>query len=310
MMRPWSVRTRLGTSVLFGAVGLAVAGCDNLDSVTGSDAAPAAALSADRGVLRIEERDVEAPDVFALRDRGLWDGRPSLGGIWVAVPQSVEPDRVRITNRESGREVVGGLFRKETEASGPAILVSADAAAALGMQAGTPAVLDLVVLRRETVEILPPPPVTPLPPEGATVLAGESEPATVVAAAEDTDAGDTEVAGEAAAVAAAATAALVDAAPAPAATEPLELDITETALEPAPSIEKPYVQVATVDDAVAANDIVRTLQGDGIASELRITADGDRRFFSVVVGPAKTEEERDDALSRIRDLGYDDAFAV
>ncbi|MEM9813900.1 MAG: SPOR domain-containing protein [Pseudomonadota bacterium] len=307
MMRPWSVRTRLRTSVLFGAVGLAVAGCDSLDSVTGSDAAPAAALSADRGVLRIEERDVEAPDVFALRDRGLWDGRPSLGGIWVAVPQSVEPDRVRITNRESGREVVGGLFRKETEATGPAILVSADAAAALGMQAGTPAVLDLVVLRRETVEILPPPPVTPLPPEGATVLAGEdlSETEVEVAVAEDTDG-----AGEAAAVAAAATAALVDAAPAPEATQPLELDITETALEPVPTIEKPYVQVATVDDAVAANDIVKTLQGDGIASELRITADGDRRFFSVVVGPAKTEEERDDALSRIRDLGYDDAFAV
>ncbi len=35
---------------------------------------------------RLIERDVEAPEVFQITENGLWDGRPSLGGVWVAHP--------------------------------------------------------------------------------------------------------------------------------------------------------------------------------------------------------------------------------
>ena len=33
-----------------------------------------------------EGGDVLAPEVFQVREDGLWDGRPSLGGAWVAHP--------------------------------------------------------------------------------------------------------------------------------------------------------------------------------------------------------------------------------
>ena len=36
-------------------------------------------------------REIEAPDVFQVTDSALWDGRPSLGGIWVALAQCDRP---------------------------------------------------------------------------------------------------------------------------------------------------------------------------------------------------------------------------
>ena len=45
-----------------------------------------------------EERDVERRDIFEVTDRALWDGRPSLGGVWVAHPDVQDPERVLIRN--------------------------------------------------------------------------------------------------------------------------------------------------------------------------------------------------------------------
>ncbi|MEO0388349.1 MAG: SPOR domain-containing protein [Pseudomonadota bacterium] len=293
-----SRRTRRRLGGLLGLTGLALAGCDSLEAVTGSAATPSTTpVSVERGELRIEERDVEAPDVFALRDRGLWDGRPSLGGIWVAVPQRVAPDRVKIVNRDNDRSVVGGLFRKEVDNPGPAILVSADAAAALGMQAGTPAPLELVVLRRETVEIAPPPPVVPI-----------EEAVTEPAEAPDSDAE---------AVAAATATLLTASAPEPAAPVVApsvpEGEIAAAPLAPAAAVstlDRPYVQVATLDTPAEANAVVQTLQAGGLSGELRIDASGQTTVFSVVVGPALTEADRTETLDAIRALGFDDALAV
>ncbi|TNC50203.1 SPOR domain-containing protein [Rubellimicrobium rubrum] len=92
--------------------------------------------------------DVEAPELFRVSEPGLWDGRPSLGGIWVAHPDVTDPERVRIVNRSNGQSVVGALFRRERDLPGPALQVSSDAAEALGMLAGAPAPLDVVALRR------------------------------------------------------------------------------------------------------------------------------------------------------------------
>lgn len=95
------------------------------------------------------ERDVEAPQVFQVTENGLWDGRPSLGGVWVAHPDVQDPERVIVRNLDNGKFVIGALFRRERENPGPALQASSDAAAALGMLAGAPAELQVTALRRE-----------------------------------------------------------------------------------------------------------------------------------------------------------------
>ena len=51
------------------------------------------------GSIKLVERDVEAPEVFQVTEKALWDGRPSLGGVWVAHPDSDQPERVIIRNK-------------------------------------------------------------------------------------------------------------------------------------------------------------------------------------------------------------------
>ncbi len=108
--------------------------------------------------------EAEAPQVFSLAAQGLWDGRPSLGGVWVAAPGVRDPERVVIRHAESGAEVIGALFRRERENPGPPIQVSSDAAAALGLLAGQPARLAVVALR-------------PVDPPASTAAAATGTPA-------------------------------------------------------------------------------------------------------------------------------------
>lgn len=121
------------------------------------------------------ERDVEAPEVFQTTDQGLWDGRPSLGGVWVAAADVKDPERVIIRNEANGKFVIGALFRRERENPGPKLQVSSDAASALGMLAGAPARLNVTALKRE--EIAPPEPEPMVEPEPAateTIAAAET----------------------------------------------------------------------------------------------------------------------------------------
>jgi rare lipoprotein A len=97
-------------------------------------------------------RDVEAPEVFQTTDQALWDGRPSLGGIWVASPDAKDPERVLMVNTENGKTVTGALFRRERENPGPKLQISSDAAAELGLLAGQPAKVKVTALRKEEVE--------------------------------------------------------------------------------------------------------------------------------------------------------------
>ena len=105
---------------------------------------------------KLIDRDVEAPDVFQVTEAGLWDGRPSIGGVWVAHPDVTDPERVIIRNNANGKFVIGALFRRERAIPGPRLQVSSDAAAALSMLAGAPVELNVTALRRETVEDAPP----------------------------------------------------------------------------------------------------------------------------------------------------------
>ena len=98
--------------------------------------------------VRLVDRDVEAPETFQTTDTALWDGRPSLGGIWVASPDAVNPERVILRNEANGKFVIGALFRRERDNPGPKLQISSDAAEALGMLAGQPGKLNVTALRR------------------------------------------------------------------------------------------------------------------------------------------------------------------
>lgn len=130
--------------------GLVLAGCQ-------PGAGPFAAKPAaqDRGAVasatsvKLVDRDVEAPDVFQVSDEALWDGRPSLGGVWVASPDAMDPERVILRNPANGKFVIGALFRRERDNPGPKLQISSDAAAALGLLAGQPGKISVTALRRE-----------------------------------------------------------------------------------------------------------------------------------------------------------------
>lgn len=245
----------------------------------GGDDAAATAPDA----VRIVERDVEAPDVFRVVEPGLWDGRPSLGGVWVAYPEVRDPERVIIRNTASGAFVIGALFRRERDNPGPRLQVSSDAATALGLIAGAPAELEVVALRREEVPEAPEPDPTAAlePPE---VDAAPLEPA--AAPAPD---------GTAAAAAAPGPA------PEPAAAAPPE---------PALPAGRPFLQIGIFSVEANARRAAGQMEGAGLAAAIRREESRGKTFWRVVVGPAAREEDRRALLARVRELGYADAYFV
>ncbi|MGI3170729.1 SPOR domain-containing protein [Pseudooceanicola sp. C21-150M6] len=127
---------------------LALSGCME-NGATLFKKTPGTEGSVQGGSTRIVERDVEAPEVFQASEAGLWDGRPSLGGVWVAHPDVQDPERALIRNSSNSKFVIGALFRPSVERPGPRFQVSSDAAEALGMLAGQPVNLNVTALRRE-----------------------------------------------------------------------------------------------------------------------------------------------------------------
>lgn len=134
---------------------LVVSGCEEFEGITPKPAEGEAA-SADQQARSVMQ-DVERPDIFSVTENALWDGRPSLGGIWVAHPDVKEPERALITNTDTGQEIAGALFRRERDNPGPRIQLSSDAAAALGILAGQPTELSVIAVRQEEVIIEPDP---------------------------------------------------------------------------------------------------------------------------------------------------------
>lgn len=189
-----------------------VMGCvEGGGSASGTQGQTSASTSAFRAA---GGRDVEAPEVFQVTDSGLWDGRPSLGGVWIASPDAVDPERVVIVNPATGKSVNGALFRRERDNPGPPLQISSDAAEALGILAGQPTTIRVTALRKRD-EAPPAPETTPeaaaettavaaaTPAEAATdVTEGEAIAAAALAATGAAVAGDgAEAAPEAAAAA-------------------------------------------------------------------------------------------------------------
>lgn len=132
---------------------VALGGCV---STTGTGTGPAmgdAAQAVSGPGQRVIERDVEAPNVFQVAEAGLWDGRPSLGGVWIAHPDVTDPERAMIRNTATGATVIGALFRRERENPGPRFQISSEAANALGILPGAPTEVSVTALRLQRVEM-------------------------------------------------------------------------------------------------------------------------------------------------------------
>lgn len=92
----------------------------------------------------------EAPYLFSTTDQVLWDGKPTLEGLWVAHTATVVAQRVRITNPRTGTVIDGALLPRRTAGSRTGMVISAEAADALGMLPGVPAELELVAIEPDT----------------------------------------------------------------------------------------------------------------------------------------------------------------
>ena len=126
--------------------------------LTRTEAEPAAAAS--RSVLMPARRpplgrDVEAPEAFQITAPAVWDGRPSFGQIWIAVPDAIQPERVVIRNETTGATVRGGMFAARPDNPDAPIKLSSAAAAALGIEMGSPITLTVTAIRKQAPDAQP-----------------------------------------------------------------------------------------------------------------------------------------------------------
>ncbi|WP_227268731.1 SPOR domain-containing protein [Roseobacter weihaiensis] len=233
------------------------------------------------------EQDVEAPEVFSATEPGLWDGRPSLGGVWVAHPDVTEPERVLIRNQSNGQFVVGALFRREREIPGPRLQISSDAAQSLGVLAGAPVDLDVIALRKERIAVTPPEP-------DVIETADEAIDAPEVIAESTLD--PIEAAGAAIDAAEPTTAA----APAPAVQSTL----------PVSTLQKPFIQVGIFSVEDNADRVATQIRSAGMVPTVQAQNSSGKDFWRVLVGPATTSGERRQLLDQIKGEGFSDAYAV
>ena len=266
-----------------------------------TDEAAAPETSAETALI---ERDIEAPEVFQVTDAGLWDGRPSLGGVWVAHSDVKDPERVMIRNQANGNFVIGALFRRERENPGPRFQASSDAAEALGMLAGAPAELSVTALRREEVPIAAP--ATPAEPAAAEAIeATPLDPVAAVAAsaiekAEATDPPKDKPQPQMSA------SAIVIADPAAAAVSPA----AATPAAAKSSLAKPYIQIGIFSIEANANDTAEMLRKDGIVPVIKKSSSGGKEYWRVLAGPAASATDQKAIQKKVKALGFNDAYAV
>ncbi|MDO9637697.1 MAG: SPOR domain-containing protein [Pseudotabrizicola sp.] len=231
---------------------------------------------------RLVDRDVEAPEVFQTKDKALWDGRPSLGGVWVASPDAKDPERVIIRNTANGKFVIGALFRREIENPGPKLQISSDAAAALGMLAGAPADVSVIALRREE---------TPVTPDANKPILDSSE--TVETRSLDP------VAGAAAAIARAEDAPV---APTPAAPVVRAAAPAPAAAAAAPATGGRTIQIGIFSVEANATRAAASLSQAGLQGTVRREESKGKPLWSVTTSGDAA------ALTRVKGAGFPDAY--
>lgn len=306
------------TLALSAALGLAACDEDGGLAFPGGDGASSTGSAAASAPLQTTttEEDVERPDIFEVTDRGIWDGRPSLGGAWVAHPDVSEPERALVRNTATGETVVGALFRRERENPGPLLQVSSDMAEELGILPGAPTELYVVVLRREevTIEAEEAPQNNPVVADLSSPVNVEATPLEPVAAATADGAeiaATSVVAGAAAAIDAAedAAAPIVDATLPPAVEATDETPDAPVAAVPASAVlpDGPRIQIGVFSVEPNANEAAARLQAAGIPTTVIAQEAGGRTVWSVV---SAAGDDADAALAQIKELGYVDAYPL
>lgn len=266
-------------------------GASPFKRATNADGSPAAKPES----VKLVDRDVEAPEVFQITDDALWDGRPSLGGVWVASPDATDPERVILRNPANGKFVIGALFRREAFNPGPGLQLSSDAAEALGLLAGEPAKVSVTALRREE----------------AAAEVDASKP--ILDANESI---------ETTAITATAAAAIDAAAPAPApapgtaaATAPAATAAATTVTDPAPKAgpaipvvsgkQGGTLQIGIFSVEDNADRAAATLKKAGIEASVRKETTQGKTWWSVT---AKGAGDRAALLAKVKGLGFKDAY--
>lgn len=246
----------------------------------GSETAAADAAPSARSV-RLVDRDVEAPEVFQVTDAALWDGRPSLGGVWVASPDAKDPERVILRNPENGKFVIGALFRREPNNPGPALQISSDAASALGLLAGQPGQVNVTALRREEAPETAPDATQPILDAAETVETTALDPIAAAGAAIDRADG-------------AAPPPVADALPA----QSVEASAATTG---SPSA----IQIGIFSVEANATRAADALKAEGIGADVRRDEAKGKAFWSVT---ASGTGDRAALLTKVKGLGFADAY--
>jgi len=282
------------------------AGTSPLKSGTATKTAPDTAASPGR-TGRNAGADVQAPEDFNLPAQGLWDGRPSPGGVWIALADARDPKRVIIRNDATGEAVIGALFRRERENPGPPIRLSPDAADALGLLSGQPARVTITALRRAED--------TPAAAAPATAAAGpakagksakttpQAEPAAVETGALGTGAVPAAIDKANARTPVMDPDAMAQAAPA-----------ANTAAAPAASSPaaggKSYSEPGIFSVEANARPAADTVTRAGASAALRKEASKGKPCWSGDAGPAASAANRDALMKKIKGLGSADACFV
>lgn len=269
---------------------------------------PAKVAASDATSVTLVDRDVEAPEVFQVTDLALWDGRPSLGGVWVASADAKDPERVIMRNPANGKFVIGALFQRESFNPGPKLQISSDAAEALGILAGEPVKISVTALRREEAK-------AEADASRPLLDANEGVTATTLGDA-PTGTIDTAAAGAgtkpAARPADLATSAPGPKAPvvtsAPVATATAAADpATSPAPDPAATGAQARVQIGIFSIEANAKTAVEKLTKAGVTATSRKETTQGKTWWSVV---ASAPGARDALLAKVKGLGFPDAYAI
>lgn len=269
-------------------------------------AAPADTAAKSARSVKLVDRDVEAPEVFSVTDMALWDGRPSLGGVWVASPQAVDPERVILRNPANGKFVIGALFRREAENPGPSLQISSDAAEALGLLAGQPGKISVTALRREEAPVAAPDASKPILDAAETVETESLDPvagagaAIAKAEAEGKGKKAPQQGGPVAPVAPAPAEPAATASVKPAGAKPAAAAAPAPAAAPTGGV----IQIGIFSVEANAKRAVDTLTKAGLQAALRKEESQGKTFWSV------TAKGGAEALAKAKAAGFADAYVL
>lgn len=294
----------IGRASLVGCIALALAGCQELAALTQKKNPDA--VSAPAAPTKFIEKDVEAPQVFQKTEKALWDGRPSLGGVWVAHPDNKKPERVIIRNKSNGKFVIGALFNRDKSLPGPPFQLSSDAAAAIGAVAGTTIEISVTAMRVEKIAVEKPnaPKAAPSEDIAATPLKKLDDTQEPAKKAVKETKSATQKAAKTTKEAVKPVAKTAKEAVKPAVAKPAP------AAPKKPATTGKYVQLGLFSVEANAKATLASLKAKGLDGKIVTSSSQGKTFHRVLAGPATTAAAEKKILSTVKSMGFTDAFIV